>query len=208
MTDLLTPAEPIKPAPKPPPPIITDLKIPQPKPVTIDVEKTALLVLELSELCADPAYPAHKLNPGITKLLDRARTAGMLIIFTIPHRFKGQSYGQVYSGFKRMPSEPLFFPPSFDKLSGDVHTVLTLSGIGTILMVGQRSNIALLHTATRAAADLDYNVIIPIDGIAANTDYEKEYGLIHFTLLPRGAERFSFTTLDMISFSRCDRSRV
>jgi nicotinamidase-related amidase len=206
MTDLLTPiptpAEPTEPAPKPPPPIITELKIPQPKPVTLNVEKTALLVLELSELCADPKYPAHKLNPGIMKLLDRTRTAGMLIIFTIPSSYKGQPYGQVYSGFKRTPSEPLFFPSSLDKLSGDVHTVLRLSGIETLLMVGQRSNIALLYTATKAATDFDYNVIIPIDGIAANTDYEKEYSLIHFTLLPRGAERFTFTTLDMISFDR------
>jgi len=76
-----------------------------------------------------------------------------------------------------------------------VHTLLKLHGIETLLMVGQRSNIALLYTGTKAATDLDYNVVIPIDGIAANTDYEKEYGLIHFTLLPRGAERFTFTTL-------------
>lgn len=67
-------------------------------------------------------------------------------------------------------------------------------------MTGYRSNIALLYTGTKAAADLNYNVVIPIDCVTANTDYEKEYGLIHFTLLPRGAERFTFTTLDMISF--------
>ena len=199
--DYKSPAESPEPAPKPPPPIIRELKVPQPKPVTINVEKTALLVLELSELCADPEYPAHTLNAGIMKLLDRARSAGMLIVFTIPHSFMGQAYGNVYSGFKRRPSEPLFFPPSFDKLSGDVQTVLKLSGVEALLMVGQRSNIALLHTATKAAADFGYTVIIPVDGIAANTDYEKEYGLIHFTLLPRGAERFTFTTLDMISFS-------
>ncbi len=190
------------PVAKPPPPIIRELKVPQPKPVTIDVDKTALLVLELSELCADPEYPAHSLIAGITNLLDRARSAGMLIIFTIPHSFMGQAYGNVYSGFERRPSEPLFFPSSFDKLSGDVQTVLKLSNIEALLMVGQRSNIALLHTATKAAADFGYMVIIPVDGIAANTDYEKEYGLIHFTLLPRGAERFTFTSLDMLSFSR------
>ena len=198
----LAQAQPAKSAYKPPPPIITDLKMPQPKPVTLNVEKTALLVMELSELCADPNYPAHKLNPGITKLLDRARAAGMLIVFTIPHGYKGQPYGQVFSGFKRRPSEPLFFPFSLDKLSGDVHTLLKFHGIETILIVGQRSNMALLYTGTKAASDLDYNVVIPIDGIAANTDYEKEYGLIHFTLVPRGAERFTFTTLDMISFNR------
>jgi nicotinamidase-related amidase len=205
-SDLLTPtltlAQQAKPAYRPPPPIITDIKMPQPKPVTLNVEKTALLVMELSDLCADPTYPAHKLVAGITKLIDKARAAGMLIVFTIPSSYKGQPYGQIYSGFKRRPSEPLFYPSGLDKLTGDMHTLLKLHGIETLLMVGQRSNMALLHTGARATMDLNYEVVIPIDGIAANTDYEKEYGLLHFTLMPRGAERFTFTTLDMIGFNR------
>ena len=206
-TGLLTPTpllaqEPAKPAYRPPPRIITDIKMPQPKPVTIKVEKTVLLVLELTELCADPTYPAHKLNQGVGKLIDRARAAGMLVIFTIPSSYKGQPYGQIYSGFKRRPLEPIFYPSGLDKLTGDIQTLLKLHGIDTILLVGQRSNMSLLHTGSRAAMDFNYTVIVPMDGIEANTPYEKEYGILHFTLMPRGSDRFVFTNLDMISFDR------
>ncbi len=194
--------EPAKPAYRPPPPIITDIKMPQPKPVTIKAEKTVLLVLEMTELCADPKYPPAVLNAGLTKLLDRARAAGMLIVFTIPSSYKGQPYGQIYSGFKRRPLEPLFYPSGLDKLTGDIETLLKLHGIDTILLVGQRSNMSLLHTGSRAAMDFNYTVIVPMDGIAANTAYEKEYGILHFTLMPRGSDRFVFTNLDMISFDR------
>jgi hypothetical protein len=45
------------------------------------------------------------------------------------------------------------------------------------------------------------NVIIPVDGITATTEYEKEYGLHHFRTMPGGfPKRFTFTTLDLISF--------
>ena len=92
-----------------------EIKPIEPKPVTIDPGKSALLVLELSQYLEDPEYFAAPLVPGVTRLLARARAAGILIVFTIPHPFKGTPQGQVYSGFQRRPHEPLFFPPSFDK---------------------------------------------------------------------------------------------
>jgi len=40
-----------------------------------------------------------------------------------------------------------------------------------------------------------------MDGITAKTDYEQEYTLFHFTVLPDQAARlFRFTMLDMIYF--------
>jgi len=112
---LLTPtstlAQPTKPAYRPPPPIITDLKMPQPKPVTLNVEKTALLVLELSELCADPKYPPHKLNAGITKLLDRARAASMLIVLPYPVVTRGSRMGKFTPASREDPQSLFFFRP-------------------------------------------------------------------------------------------------
>ena len=71
-------------------PTAPEIKPIEPKPVTINAEKSALLVLELSEWCADPEYMAAPLVPGVTRLLERARTAGILIAFTIPERWKGK----------------------------------------------------------------------------------------------------------------------
>jgi len=83
------------------------------KPITLNAYKSALLVLELSQYLADPEYFASPLIPGVTKLLERARAAGLVIAFTVPHPFKGTPYGQVYSGFQRRPCEAIFSPPGF-----------------------------------------------------------------------------------------------
>ena len=183
-------------------PYAPEIKPIVPKPITINAQKSALFVLELSQLCGDPEYPASVLVPGITKLLERARDAGLLIVFTVPPTFRGKPHGQVFSGFKRKPSEFFFIPNEFDKFAnGQLQKHLSLYDIDTIILTGYRSNMAILYTATTAVQTYNYKVIIPIDGIAATTDYEKEYGLYHFRTFPGGyPERFSFTKLDMMDF--------
>jgi nicotinamidase-related amidase len=183
-------------------PTAPEVKPIKPKPVTMNTDKSALLVLELSEYCADPEYYAAPLVPGVTRLLERAREAGILIIFTIPHAFRGKPHGKVYSGFERKASEALFFPHAFDKFSdGNLQTLLSLYDIETLVMTGCKANMAILYTATRAVTEYGYRVVIPVDGIAVLTDYEKEYTLYQFQRYPGGfPESFTFTNLDMISF--------
>ena len=177
-------------------------RLPQAEPVVITADKAALLVLDLSQRCADPEQACHRLVPKITSFLDRARAAGIPVIFTISAFLKGTPDGQVYSGFKRRPAEAVIFPDGFDKFTGgELQSLLRLYDIETLIVTGYRSNIAVLYTATTAARELNYNVIIPIDGIAALTDYEQQYSLFQFTVLPGGAaQRFTFTTLDKINF--------
>ncbi|MFC1959038.1 cysteine hydrolase family protein [Chloroflexota bacterium] len=177
--------------------------IPEAKPAIVDVNKTALLVLDLNEACAKPDHPSHKLVPGMTKFLDMARAAGIPIIFTVSLARKGKPDGKVYSGFNKKPSEIVFFPDGFDKFTdGDLGGLLELyEDVDTLIITGCRSNICVLHTATTAARELDYKVVIPIDGLSGLTDYEEHYTLFHLAHLPSRAEgRFTFTELDMISF--------
>jgi len=177
--------------------------LPKAEPVTIAADKTALIVLDLTEECANPNHPSHKLVPGMSKFLDRARAAGLPIVFVIMLSRKGKPEGQVYSGFNRRPSEAVLFPDGFDKFTGgELQSLLKLyENIDTLIITGCRSNICVLPTATKAARELNYNVVIPIDGLAALTDFEEQYTLFQFTVLPaRAAKHFTFTTLDMISF--------
>lgn len=183
-------------------PTAPEVKPIEPKPVSINTEKSALLVLELSEHLANPEYFGAPLVPGVTRLLERARASGILIVFTVPHPFEGTPYGKVYSGFERRASEALFFPPGFDKFSdGRLQTLLSLYGIETLVITGIKANMAVLYTASRAATEYGYKVVIPVDGIAVLTDYEKEYTLYQFRRYPANVpELFTFTNLDMISF--------
>ena len=187
-------------------PYYPEIKPIEPQPVTINTDRSALLVLEMSDLCADPDYFAAPLVPGITKLLEKARAAGMLTVFTVPHPFKGKPHGKVFSGFQRRSSEALFFPSGFDKFAGgQLQNLLTLYDIDTLLMTGCKANMAILYTATRAVTEFNYKVVIPVDGIAASTDYEKEYSLFQFRAYPGGVtESFAFTMLDKISIQSRD----
>ncbi len=180
--------------------------IPEAKPAIVDVNKTALLVLDLNETIVQPDRPTHKLVPGITKFLDRARAAGMLIIFTISFSRKVKPNGKEYSGFNKRPSEIVFFPNGFNKFTdGNLGGLLEhYEDIDTLIITGAMSNVCVFHTATTAARELDYKVVIPIDGTVASSDYQKQYTLFHLAHISnphnRAEVRFTFTELDMISF--------
>ena len=59
----------------------------------------------------------------------------------------------------------------------------------------------MLHTATTAARELNYSVVVPIDGLSALTEYEEQYTLFHFANVPGETKgSFVFTNLEMISF--------
>jgi len=184
-----------------------EIKPLEPVPVTIDVNKTALLVLELSGYCDDPEYFCSPLIPGITKLLEEARAAGMLIAFTLPYPWKELPHGHVYKGLNRKPTELLIFVPGFDKfIGGQLQTLLNLYEIDTLLLCGGKSNMAVVYTATRGAQEYGYNIVIPVDGIAASTDYEQEYALFHLRAMPDRSllKKFTYTKMDMISLSASD----
>jgi nicotinamidase-related amidase len=183
-------------------PTAPEIKPIEPKPVTINTERSALLVLECSPHLDDPENFGAPLVPGITKLLDRARAAGILIVFTLPLPWKGKPHGQVYSGFKKRPCEPILFPPGHDKFAeGQLQSLLSLYDVNILLITGVKANMSVLYTATTAARRFNYDIIIPVDGIAATTDYEKEYTFYQLRAFPGGMpERFTFTKLDMISF--------
>lgn len=178
-------------------------QLPKPEPITVDVYQTAVLVLDGSRRWGDPAQPCNRLIPAIPKFLDRARAAGLPIIYTVSFRNKGTPEGQVYTGLNRRPNEPVIYPDGFDKFTGgELQSYLNFFHIDTLVITGYRSNISVLNTATKATRELDYTAVIPIDGVTAKTDYEQEYTLFHFTVLPvQAADRFRFTLLDMIQFT-------
>ena len=177
-------------------------ELPKPEPITVDIDKTAVLVLDGSMRWGNPELPCNRLIPGVPNFLDRARKAGLPIVYTVSFRNKGTPEGQVYTGLNRRLNEPVIYPDGFDKFTGgELQSYLNLFDVDTLIITGYRSNISVLNTATKASRELNYDVIIPIDGMTAITDYEQEYTLFHFTVLPvQAAERFHFTLLDKINF--------
>jgi len=178
-------------------------ELPQPEAVKLAADKTAVLVLDGSRRWGNPDLPCHQLVPGMKRFLQKARDVGLPIVYTVSYQKKGTPEGEVYAGLEKRPAEPVIYPDGFDKFTGgELQSYLRLYDVDTLIFTGYRSNICVLHTATTAAREYKYNVVIPIDGMTAITDYELEYTLVHFQVIPKQAsKRFSFTNLELIRFS-------
>jgi nicotinamidase-related amidase len=175
---------------------------PEPKPLNLESKATAILVLDLNARCDDPKQVCSKITAPLGDFLDRARSAGVPIIYTVSAAAKGKPIGELAAPLKRKESEPIIYPDAFDKfVGGELQTLLKDKGAKTLVITGSSTNFAVLYTATTATRMHRYNVVIPMDGVNASSRYEHEYAIHQFTVLPSEANKlFQFTTLSMISF--------
>jgi nicotinamidase-related amidase len=175
---------------------------PEAKPVALDAKSTAILVLDLNARCHDAKQICNQLTPRLGEFLERARGANVLIVYSVSAAAKGTPLGEVASPLKRREGEPVVYPDAFDKFTGgELESLLKDKGIKTVVITGASTNAAVLYTATTAARMHRYNVVVPMDGMVANTNYEQEYTFHQFTVLPSDASKqFQFTKLDMVGF--------
>jgi nicotinamidase-related amidase len=175
--------------------------IPAPKPVTVDAKTTSILVLDTSARCDDPKDVCSKLVPVLKPFLDKARARQVFIVHTVSASAKGTTLGAVSKVLEAKPDEPVLYPDGFDKfVDGELQKLLAPKGIKTLAITGSSTNVAVLHTTTGAARNLAYQVVIPEDGANASNQYEHDYALHQMSVLPNMAPRFTFTTLNQISF--------
>jgi nicotinamidase-related amidase len=175
---------------------------PEPISVEVDCRTTALLVLDLSARCEDPELICHALLPGVAGFLQKARAAGILTVFSVSASQRGTPMEKVARRLQHRDDEPVIYPDGFDKFTGgELQRILEPRGIDTLIITGSASNVAVLYTATAAARIHRYQVIVPVDGINARTEYAHEYSLYQLSVLPGGVyKRIRFSTLGMITF--------
>jgi nicotinamidase-related amidase len=176
---------------------------PIPQEVSVDSKTTALLVLDLNARCENPEEPCHKLIEPVAKFLDRARQAKMFVVYTVADRYKGTTDARMPHAFKQQSDEPVIFPHAFDKFySGELQPMLQARGIKTVIVCGAASNQAVMYTATAAVRPFGYDAVIPVDGLIARGEYEHEFTLHQFTILPGGAaQKFTITQFDKIKLA-------
>jgi nicotinamidase-related amidase len=175
---------------------------PEAKPVTLDAKTTAVLVLDLNARCHDAKQICNKLTPRLGEFLEKVRAANVLIVYSVSASAKGTPLGEVASPLKRRDNEPIVYPDAFDKFTGgELQTLLKDKGIKTLVITGASTNAAVLYTATTAARMYRYTVVVPMDGMVANSNYEQEYTFHQFTVLPSDTgKQFQFTKLEMVGF--------
>lgn len=174
------------------------------QPVTLSASRTAVLVLDLSARCENPADPCSQLLPTVASFLRAARQLRAPILFTVSLMHKGTPLGEVAAPLERRPEEPIIYPNAFDKFAGgDLQEFLASRKVENIVIVGSATNIAVMYTATTAIRVYQqYQVVIPLDGVNAHSGYEHEYALHQLSTLPTPPVRpIQFTSFPMLKFT-------
>ena len=171
--------------------------------VQLPKDRSAILVLDVNAECEDPKAKGYGLLNKLGQFLERARQSEVPIIYTISLGRKGTPLGKVAAPLRHRDDEPILYPDAFDKFAGDeLATMLNQRGIQNLVIVGRSTNVAVMYTTTSAVRVHKYNVVVPMDGVNANSDYEHHYALHQLSHLPKSVTvPITFTNLDKISFS-------
>ena len=184
--------------------------------VRLDAEKTAVMVVDMQN---DFAHPDGKLYvpstkniiEPIKKLLDKARRKNVKIFYTQDwHRKDDIEFGiwgthavantwgaEIIDDLSPTENDYLVKKLRYDAFFGTpLDHLLRIFKIENLVIVGTVANICVLHTAGSAAL-LGYRVIIPIDSVAALTDFDFETTLRQVDFLYKGV----LTSADGIEFT-------
>jgi nicotinamidase-related amidase len=172
---------------------------PQLKAVTIDPETTALLILDLiKQTCNREDRPrCLESLPYVKKLLDAARAKKLLVVYSLS---PGPAViADTLPEVAPNENEP-FVKSGVDKFyQTDLERILTEKNIRTLIIVGTAAHGAVLYTASEAVVR-GFNVIVPVDGVSAESTYIEQYVAYNFYSAPIIAAKVTLTSTDMVKF--------
>jgi nicotinamidase-related amidase len=166
------------------------------KPVTIDPKTTALLMLDFVAPNCTQRPRCMASVPAVKKLLTEARAKGMVIVYatgaagkradTVPELAPTDSEPVVSSGVDKF-------------VNTDLEKILKAGGTQTVIAMGTAAHGAVRYTGS-AAALRGLKVIVPVDGMSANTLYPEQYTAWHLVNAPVVSANVTLTKLDLIKF--------
>lgn len=175
---------------------------PQPKEVRLDPNTTTIAVLDLSLRCDDSSDICSELMKGLGAFLERARDAGVPIIFTSGFALKGTPEAQIATALQCRENEPLIHPDAFDKFQGgELQPFLASHNTKDLIIVGSSTHVCVLYTATTAARVFGYQVVIPLDGVNTRDVINHDYALHQLQVIPRASSLITFSTENAITFA-------
>lgn len=190
--------------------------IPEPVRVELNAKTTAVIVIDMQN---DFVHEKGKLFvgqkvkeivPRIKELLKKARNSGALIVYTqdwhmeedpeFPiwgaHAIADTWGSEIVDELKPEKNDLIIKKLRYDAFFGtSLDHILRIKGISNVVITGTVSNICVLHTAGSAALNL-YKVYLPVDCIAAITDFDQLATLRQVTFLYKGV----LTRSELIEF--------
>jgi nicotinamidase-related amidase len=178
---------------------------PDPVPVGLDASTTAIIVNDVNEsTCRPQPNCTGGVVPAVGALLDRAREAGALVVFSTP----AGTGSPVLPEVGPAPGEPVVLAYGQDRFfSTAMDDMLRARHVATAVVTGWKTNGSVLYTAYRAGL-LRYTVVVPVDATSAGTEAEDAIG--RFQLLdqlggnatnqPLVPGRVTLSRTDLITF--------
>jgi nicotinamidase-related amidase len=187
--------------------------------VVVDPSRAAVIVVDMQNDFAHPrgklfVPEAPKTIPNILRLVDRARKHGVPVIYTQDWHMKddpefriwgehavGGTWGaEIVDELKPREGDIVIRKLRYDAFYGtDLDHILSrVLRRETLIVTGTVANICVLHTAGSAALRW-FDVVVPIDGISALTEFDLYASLRQIDFLYKGK---IVRSVDGIAFSQ------
>ena len=167
------------------------------KPATLDPKTTALFLFDFMNTNCNARPRCVEAIPKLTALMNRARGAGMLVVYTLPGGGKIVDPGIAPHDGEVV--EPGSGPDKF--LGSDLDQRLKGHGIKTVIVCGTSAQGVGLGTGA-AAAQRGYYVVYPVDCLPSESAFREAYAAWHMAGggPPVTTKWVTVTRSDMIKF--------
>jgi nicotinamidase-related amidase len=177
------------------------VKIPPPpelKQVNIKPDTTALLLLDFnSQTCNMKTRPrCIESIPAVKKLLVDARSKGVSIIYSLS---SGAEVKDIAAELAPISGEPVVTAGPDKFLGTDLEKILKEKKIETVIVTGTAAHGAVLYTAS-GAAFRGMNVIVPVDGLSADSLFPELYTVWNLANAPRVSAKAVITKIGLITY--------
>ena len=171
-------------------------KPPELKPVTLDPKTTALLVLDfVKQSCNAERRPRCLTSlPKVQALLKLARDKGVTVVYSIT---TASTPEDIAKELTPQTGEPMVKAAADKFFKTDLEKILADKGIKTVVVVGTAAQGAVLNTASQAAFR-GLQVIVPVDGMSAESTYYEQYTAVYLTTAPGVGQQVTMTKIDLV----------
>ena len=169
---------------------------PELKPANLDPKTTALLMLDFVAPNCTQRPRCMASIPAVKKLLGEARAKGMLIVYATGATGKR---ADTVAELAPTDNEPVVSTGVDKFVNTDLEKILKAGGTQTVIAMGTAAHGAVLYTAS-AASLRGMKVILPVDGMSADSPYAEQYTAWHLANAPLVARNVTLTKIDLIKF--------
>jgi nicotinamidase-related amidase len=166
--------------------------------VKLDSGSSAILVLDiLQQNCTAARRPRCAASvPRIRRLLEKGRAKRAMVAYSV---FPGAVASDILAEVGPRAGEPVVASGPDKFMGTELEKLLRDKGVKAVIVVGSAAHGAVLHTAA-AAALRGFEVVVPVDGMSADTAYAEQYATWHLANAPIIGNHVKLTRCDLVGF--------